>query len=112
MTQDVKPYFHRELGETVMAIGGHYRFTDEVRMPFGDSELLYLKGYAVFDTTCCGAGGCGYAVVQGFIQEWKAETDSKGVFISRVRPVTDPGLQQEISRMIRKQETIQQVQFA
>jgi hypothetical protein len=50
-------YVHRGLDEVVTAIGGHYRFTREVRLPFGGQELLYRCGYAVFDTTCCGRGG-------------------------------------------------------
>lgn len=112
MNQEVSFYVHRPLEETVVAIGGHYRFTDEVCIRFDEKDLLYLKGYAVFDTSCCGAGGCIYAVVQGFVEQWKAETDSEGFSVSRIRRVTDPNLRQEISKMIKSREMVQQVQFA
>jgi len=108
----MRDYVHRSFDEQVVAIGGHYRLTDEVRLPFMGKDLLYLRGYAFFDTSCCGASGCAYALVQGFIEDWKSRQDSDGFFISRVRPVEDPDLQQKISRLIKSREWVQQVQFA
>lgn len=107
----MKDYVHRTLEEEVVAIGGHYRFTDEVRLPFGGKQVLYLKGYAFFDTSCCGASGCAYALVQGFIEDWKSRQDSDGFFISRVRPIEDPDLQRQINRLIKNKELVQQVRF-
>jgi hypothetical protein len=74
--------------------------------------VFYLKGYAIFDTTCCGAGGCGYALVQGAVEEWKTETDSEGLPVSRIRPVEDPDRRDAIARLIKARDTVQQVQFA
>jgi hypothetical protein len=107
----MKDYVHRELEEEVMAIGGHYTFTDEVRLPFGENEVLYLKGYALFDSTCCGASGCGYALVQGFVAYWKMRKDGDGYFVSRVKPIKDPDTRRQISRLIKEKELVQQVRF-
>ncbi len=111
MDKDLREYVHRELEEEVMAIGGHYKFTDERRLPLEKREVLYLKGYALFDNACCGAGGCGYARVQGFIEQWKNRKNSEGYFVSLVKPVADPALRQRISRLIKEREMVQQVQF-
>lgn len=112
MKDGFSDYVHKDLEEEVMAIGGHYRFTDEALLPFEGKEVLYLKGYAVFDTTCCGAGGCGYALVKGFVEEWKKRKDRSGFSVTRVRQVNDPDARQEIGRLIREKEMVQQVQFA
>ena len=104
-------YVHRGLDEVVTAIGGHYRFTREVRVPFEGRELLYRCGYAVFDTTCCGAGGCSYVLVQGFIRSWQDGTDADGLPLSRVQPVRDPDVQKRIRELIMKKEPVSQVNF-
>jgi hypothetical protein len=109
---EVRLYVHRPLEAEVVAIGGHYCFTDEVQLPFEEKTLFYHKGYAVFDTTCCGAGGCSYALVQGFVVEWKSETEEEGFFVSRIRPVRDLAERQAITRLIKERDTVQQVQFA
>lgn len=107
----LQDYVHRPFSEEVMAIGGHYRFTDETRILFGGQALLYLKGYAVFDTTCCGAGGCSYVLVQGFIVHWKDRQDEDGHFVSRILPISDLSLRRNIERWIKKREVVQQVRF-
>jgi len=68
-------YVHHPLDTEVNAIGGRYVFTDEFRVPFSGKELFYLIGYALFDSTCCGFGGCRYALVRGFIIDWKKKKE-------------------------------------
>jgi len=112
MATEVRPHVHRPLDEEVTAVGGHYRFTREALLGWEGREVLYLCGYAVFDTTCCGAGGCGYAWVPGYVLGWKAETDPDGFPVSRVEPVRDPDAQAGIQDLIRKREGVSQVNFA
>ena len=50
-------YVHRELDREVTAIGGHYRFDREAQIAFRGQQVLYLCGYALYDTSCCGLGG-------------------------------------------------------
>lgn len=107
----VREYVHRELDEEVAAIGGRYTLTTEARLLLGGREVLYLLGWAAFDTTCCGAGGCSYALVPGFIVEWKTRRSIEGREVSLVEPVLDSGSQAAVRHVIEEKETVQQVIF-
>lgn len=104
-------FIHQPLNTEITSIGGHYLFTKEVRIPFNNRDILYVTGCAVFDTTCCGAGGCAFANVPGHVLCWKEKTDSNGLFVSAVEHVTDIKIQNEIREIIRKNEGITQVNF-
>jgi hypothetical protein len=104
-------YTHADLDQPIEAIAGHYRFIEEGRFCFEGKAIFYLKGYGVFDTSCCGAGGCSFALVQGVISRWKAKKDAMGRFISTVTPIADPALQARIGRHLVEQLHVQQVNF-
>ena len=104
-------FIHPELNKTVKAIGGEYVFMKEAKLSFQDQEVLYLIGCAVFDTTCCGAGGVCYARVPGFIRDAKYKSNKDGRPISRVIPIADPLTQKGIRKAIGNCETVQQVEF-
>jgi len=108
MTAD---YTHGELNKEIRAISGFYTLTKEVRLPMEGRELFYITGYSVFDTSCCGTGGCGYAIVPGFILDWKGRKNKDGQFISRVESVTDPKLQNRLKQLITEKEIVQQIRF-
>jgi hypothetical protein len=107
----VHEYVHQELNQEVTAIGGHYVLVKEARLSFRGREVLYLVGHAAFDTTCCGAGGCAYALVPGFVLDWKIGTDEAGLAVSQVEPIHDTDTQQALWRLIQKQEVVHQVRF-
>jgi len=107
----IKEYIHQELNQEVTAIGGHYVLAKEVHLPFRGREVLYLVGYAAFDTTCCGAGGCAYALVPGVILDWKGKTSKDGSPVSRVEPIRDQAVQEEVRRLIEQREMVHQVRF-
>lgn len=107
----MREHIHHPLNQEVTAIGGHYVFTHEVCLPFNDREVLYLCGYAVYDTTCCGSGGCNYAVVVGFVWNWKNKKNEEGLPVSQVEPIDDPDVQKEISRLIQEKESVSQVNY-
>ena len=102
---------HPRLGQEVTAIGGHYVFGKEIRLPFRGREILYLVGYAVLDSSCCGVSGIAYALVVGFIQQWKFKKNKTKSFISRIEAIGDPAIRKEISRIIRQKEMVHQVSF-
>ena len=104
-------FVHPKLEEEVTAIGGYYVLTKEVRESFNDQSFLYFTGYAVIDTSCCGAGGCAYAFVPGLIVEWKCKNTSDNRPVSRVIPVRDPVTQSEIKRLIKNREKVNQINF-
>ncbi len=104
-------YIHHELNREVTAIGGHYVLTKEVRLPFEGREILYVVGYAVVDNSCCGVGGLAYALVPGFIQDWKSTTNNEGLAISLVEPIDNQTAQREIRQLIERNEIVHQVRF-
>ena len=105
------PFVHDPLNTQVDAIAGHYTFTREERIPWEGRELLYRVGYAVIDTSCCGTGGCGYALVPGFVVEWQTSADEHGHPVSQVDPVRDPDQRLAIERHLKGEEYVPQVQF-
>jgi len=111
VSPEIADYIHRPLDTEVNAIGGRYVFTDEFRMPFSGRELYYLVGHALFDSTCCGFGGCRYALVQGFIREWKKKTNSEGQFITTVERVMDKKEQKEIEELNNGSIVVNQIKF-
>ena len=104
-------FIHPELNKTVKAIGGEYVFIKEEVLSYQDQEVMYLIGCAIFDTTCCGTGGCCYARVPGFIRDIKYKTSDDGRPVSRITPIADPLAQKEIRRAISARETVQQIEF-
>jgi len=107
----MQDYTHPQLDTEVTAIGGHYVFIKEMRVPHGGREVLYLVGYACVDTSCCGVGGCAFASVPGFIEQWKYRADENGKSVSQIAPVRGRKIQQEIGRVIKEKEMVNQVNF-
>jgi len=108
---NVQDFSHPTLDEEITAIGGHYVFVKEKQVPYQNRQLLYYVGYAVVDTSCCGVGGCAYALVPGFVTSWKHKKNDDGCEISQVESIRDPDLQHKIRGMIQKEEGVQQVTF-
>lgn len=108
---DVIEYVHPDLMTPVTAIGGNCTFTRSARLKLGQDEVFYLVGMAVFDSTCCGYGGCAYAFVPGLIRQWQVKTDADGRPISKIRPIVDPEMQERIKKQIMENECVQQVNF-
>lgn len=104
-------YIHHKLNREVTAIGGHYVLTKEARLPLAGREVLYLVGYAVVDNSCCGVGGLAYALVPGFILDWKGKTNGDGLAISLVEPIHDQVTQREIRQLIERKEVVHQIRF-
>lgn len=107
----VQKYIHQPLGQEVEAIAGRYVLVKELRLQFSGREVLCLIGQAAFDAACCGAGGCGYAVVPGFIRNWKGRRSDLGEEISEVEPVAEESARREIEAILKKQEGVHQVNF-
>lgn len=104
-------YVHRPLETEVRAIGGSYHLIKEARLSHQGREVLYLVGHAAFDNTCCGVGGCAYAIVAGYVLEWKPQANPEGLPVSEVEPVDQPGDQSAIRRQLLEREPISQVVF-
>jgi hypothetical protein len=106
-----KEWVHRPLNEEVEAIGGRYVLLKEERLAVGGQDVLVLVGHAAFDNTCCGGGGCAYALVPGTAVGYQAARGPDGCPVSQVEPVRDETMQGEVRRAIAAREVVQQVIF-
>jgi hypothetical protein len=102
---------HPRLFEEITAIGGHYTFVKEGTVTLGGRQVLYLLGIGSVDTSCCGVGGCIYALVPGYVKEGAPD----GAFldkesISLVEEVS-PSDMQEILEILRQTEGVTQAVF-
>ena len=104
-------FIHPVLDKAVETISGHYILSQEKRLSYNGREVLYFIGCAVVDTSCCGPGGCYYALVPGYIKDWKYKTDGGDLSVSSVQPIRDKGDQSEIRWLIMQKEPVQQVDF-
>ena len=104
-------YTHSQLNEELYAISGHYSLEKEVRLKYNNSEVLYVVGHAVIDTSCCGTGGCRYALVPGYIINWQNETNESNLPVSEVETISDKAIKDDIQRIIKEKEVITQVDF-
>jgi hypothetical protein len=107
----VKEYIHQPLEQEITAIGGHYTVTEELRLPFEGREILYLKGYALLDSSCCGLKGCAFVHVKGFLVDWKFRKNQEGLELSLVEPVDNERIRSMIRKRIQEKEVFHQVQF-
>ncbi len=105
-------HIHQPLDEEITAIGGSYRLVKESRLDLHGRDVLYVVGHGTFDTACCGAGGCAYALVPGFVVRWRDRTSPDGLPVSLVEPIRDEPTKREIERLIRQREIVQQVDFS
>lgn len=103
-------YRHPRIGEEVEAIGGHYVFTKEAVLEHETGNILYFVGCAVTDRSCCGPGGCGYAVVAGYVVSLSCDDAQGSQPFSDLAPVPET-LHEEVARAIKFREGLSQVQF-
>lgn len=99
------------MGEETEAISGRYSFQQEGKIPYKDRDIYYYTGYSAVDTSCCGPGGCGFALVIGYIVNWKNGKDAGGIDTSDIEPVTNDGDRQDIKKLLTKETHVQQVNF-
>ena len=107
----IREYTH-ELNREVRSISGRYEFDMEGKLQIDGREVLYVVGNGVVDSSCCGVGGCRYALVPGYVRQFKTRQDEQGLWISEVEPIIDRVTRQEITRVLKEKEIVQQVQFS
>ena len=106
----IREFIHHLLGEEVEFISGRYALLREERITVNGREILYRVGYGVVDSSCCGTTAVEYALVPGFIKEWHSRKSKDGHPVSDVEPVSET-VQKEISEIIKKAESVRQVNF-
>ncbi|MBI5251933.1 MAG: hypothetical protein HY912_20770 [Desulfomonile tiedjei] len=110
VVQPRRDYLH-ELNTEVRSISGGYNLEEEGRIEIREREVLYAVGNAIVDSACCGAYGCHFAVVPGYVLKWKYKRSADGVFISAVEPITDHLVKKQIENTLQDLEGVTQVVF-
>ena len=105
-----KEYSH-ELKREFQSISGRYVLEKEVSIEVEGKEVLCIIGNAIVDSSCCGVGGCRYALVPGYVMRPKIRKNDNGLWVSEVEPVVDLESRKEITQLIKKKEWVNQVQF-
>ncbi|MDY6854958.1 MAG: hypothetical protein SWO11_09695 [Thermodesulfobacteriota bacterium] len=111
MKKLLRDYTHEKLKEEVRFIAGYYLPEEEKRLGYKGREVLYIIGFGAIDNSCCGTGGCRYALVPGYLLKWKVRNNEDGKPISEIEPIKDKDDRAEIAGIIRGQETITQIEF-
>lgn len=111
MPSGCEDFIHPLLNEEIRTISGRYVLSQEKRLAYGGREVLYFIGCAVVDSSCCGLGGCAYALVPGYIERWKYKMNSDNRWMSRIKPLRDKADQEKLQRLIKEKEMVQQVNF-
>jgi hypothetical protein len=106
-----REYTH-DIGREVRSISGGYELELEGKFEIHGKKVLYVVGNAIVDSSCCGMGGCRYALVPGYVKKFKTRQDEQGLWISEVEPIIGMAARQEITRVLKEKEIVQQVQFS
>lgn len=104
-------YTHTPLGQEIQALAGYYVVEAENRIPFAGREVLVLTGHMIIDNSCCGVGGCGFALVPGYVLSWKALRNERGEPVSEVEPIRAESEREALRRLLLNWARVQQVNF-
>lgn len=107
----IKEYTHEGINQEVTFIAGYYLPEDEKKISYQGKELLYIIGFAEINNSCCGVGGCRYALVPGYVVDWKSKENESGIPVSTVQTIVDEKSKNEIYEQLKKKEMINQIQF-
>lgn len=102
---------HLPINSEFITISGYYKIIKEEKISYHGDDFLYFVGFASVDRSCCASGGCGYAIVPGYIVSFHSgKTSDQKRYISRVRLVEEKNYK-KIAELLRVREGINQVQF-
>lgn len=103
-------YTH-DLKREVRAISGGYELDAEGKIELDGREILYAVGNAFVDSSCCGSWGCRYALVPGYVLTWQYRQNEDGIPVTRVAPITDERVREQVTELIEAREQVTQVRF-
>jgi len=110
VSQTIREYVH-ELNEEIRFLAGGYVFEREGWIEKDGKQVLYAVGHAFVDRACCGTWGCRYAFVPGYMIQHQVRKNERGLWVSEVEPIVEESSKQEIVRILKEKEYVQQVQF-
>jgi hypothetical protein len=106
-----KNFKHFAIGEEIRSAAGGYIVQKEALTKIGEKEILYYIASAFFDTSCCGAGGCGYAIVVGYVADHQFKQDKNGTLLTEVETIESENEKEKIKKILLDKEKLDQVVF-
>ena len=110
-TKKTLEYVHQELEKEVTALAGYYTPLEEFKVEYEGREVLCVTGVSVVESSCCGSGGCSYAIVPGYVLSWKSGKNDAGLPVTVVEPITDKTARQEIAAILKEKKALGNVEF-
>ena len=104
-------YTHQVLGEEKLFPNGYYTPLNEVKIKYGNRDLLCITGQASVETSCCGANSWSYIQVVGYINDWHCKSTESGDVITDISPIQDEQDQAAIKKLIQETEGNLPVEF-
>ena len=104
-------YVHQELDQEVHFPAGYYTPLKEEKIKHSGREVLYVVGYVMVESSCCGTANWSYALVPGYVTNWQSETSETGLPVSEVEAISDDEVRKEIRETIQKAEKVFSVEF-
>jgi hypothetical protein len=105
-------YLHQAPGTEVRFIAGHYTIVEEQRIAHHVREFLAVVGIAAVGSTCCGAQGCRFINIPGYIVAWNNRLSETGMPVSIVETVTSDSDRAEIRKILERRFPYSQILFA
>ncbi|MFC1919529.1 hypothetical protein ACFLWX_01905 [Chloroflexota bacterium] len=94
-------YTHTPLGEDVEFLAGSYSISDEERITYNGTELLYLMGQTSSITSCCGVTSpFSFIKVVGKVNQWQHKSNEKGLPVSEIDLVRGDEEQKHIRELV------------
>ena len=105
-----REFVHFTLPLRVESMSGFYELIEEKVTEINGKKLLYYRGYGAADNSCCGYFGCGYVLVIGYLEKYKALKNDEGLDISFISPI-EGAQSSEIEKILKESEHVSQVMF-
>lgn len=103
-------YTH-EVGVNVRSIAGEYEIEKESEIRLNGERIFFTIGRATMDASCCGPWGCRFALVHGYVRNFKMAKTDKGLWISELDPIRCPTTQRQVKQILARKDGLLQVQF-
>jgi len=105
-----REFVHFTLPLRVESMSGFYELIEEKVTEINGKKLLYYRGYGAADNSCCGYFGCGYVLVIGYLEKYRAFKNHEGIDISSISPIEGAQIS-KIEKILKETEYVFQVVF-
>ena len=96
-------HIHVTCGTEINLMSVIFKVTDEGCLAYGNRNLLYIEGLTTIGSACCGMIECRVIYVPGFVVSWHDKIDNaSGNPVSKVEPVTDPSILEDVRKFLFK----------